>query len=174
MSNVHIHLHVSDLETSRAFYERFLGAAPVKVKPGYVKFLPSFAPVNLALSAGDAGAGKTVDHLGFQVESREAVVELLARVKSSGLEVREEMDTSCLREPGQVLGAQCDGVEWEVYHLNYDVDEDASAGGSTCCTPLAKRKRLSAGDSRNPEGGALRPASPGLDGTHACIVQVNL
>ena len=33
-----------------------------------------------------------------------------------------------------------DGVEWEVYHLNYDVEEDASAGGSTCCTPLAKIK----------------------------------
>jgi catechol 2,3-dioxygenase-like lactoylglutathione lyase family enzyme len=35
MGNVHIHLHVSNLEASRAFYERFLGAEPVKVKPGY-------------------------------------------------------------------------------------------------------------------------------------------
>jgi catechol 2,3-dioxygenase-like lactoylglutathione lyase family enzyme len=140
MSNVHIHLHVSNLDASRAFYERFLGAEPAKVKPGYVKFLPTFAPINLALSAGEAGAGKTVDHLGFQVESRDAVIALLERAKGSGLEVREEMDTSCcyanqdkfwVRDP--------DGVEWEVYHLNYDVDEEASsAGGSTCCTPLAK------------------------------------
>ncbi len=61
MSNVHIHLHVSDLDASRAFYERFLGVEPVKVKPGYVKFLPAFAPINLALSAGEAGAGKTVE-----------------------------------------------------------------------------------------------------------------
>jgi catechol 2,3-dioxygenase-like lactoylglutathione lyase family enzyme len=142
MSNVHIHLHVSNLEASRAFYERFLGAEPVKVKPGYVKFLPAFAPINLALSAGEAGAGKTVDHLGFQVESRETVRALLDRVKASGLEVREEMDTSCcyanqdkfwVRDP--------DGVEWEVYHLNHDVDEEAAAGGgTTCCTPLAKVK----------------------------------
>jgi catechol 2,3-dioxygenase-like lactoylglutathione lyase family enzyme len=58
MSNVHIHHHVSNLEASRAFYERFLGAEPVKVKPGYVKFLPAFAPINLALSAGEAGAGE--------------------------------------------------------------------------------------------------------------------
>lgn len=141
MSNVHIHLHVSNLEASRAFYERFLGAEPVKVKPGYVKFLPEFAPINLALSAGEAGAGKTVDHLGFQVESREAVIALLDRVKASGLEVREEMDTSCcyanqdkfwVRDP--------DGIEWEVYHLNCDVDEEAAATGTTCCTPLAKIK----------------------------------
>ena len=35
MSNVHIHLHVSNLEASRAFYERFLGAEPVaKIKLG--------------------------------------------------------------------------------------------------------------------------------------------
>jgi lactoylglutathione lyase len=141
MSNVHIHLHVSDLEASRAFYERFLGAAPVKVKAGYVKFLPSFAPINLALSAGEAGAGRTVDHLGFQVESRESVQALLERVKASGLAVREEMDTNCcyanqdkfwVRDP--------DGVEWEIYHLNYDLEEEAPAGGTTCCAPPPLRK----------------------------------
>ena len=47
---VHVHMSVSNLEKSRAFYEKFLGVAPVKVKPGYVKFLPAFGPLNLALS----------------------------------------------------------------------------------------------------------------------------
>ena len=141
MSNVHVHLHVSDLDRSRAFYERFLGSEPVKVKPGYVKFLPALAPINLVLSAAEAGAGKTVDHLGFQVDSREAVVALLERVKAAGLEVREEMDTNCcyanqdkfwVRDP--------DGLEWEVYHLNHDLDEDAPAIGETCCPPAAPIK----------------------------------
>src|SRR4051812_38392787 len=95
MSNVHVHLHVSNLEASRAFYERFLGAPPVKVKPDYAKFLPDFAPINLALSAGEPERGRTVDHLGFQVESREQVRSLLARVKAAGIDVREEMDTNC-------------------------------------------------------------------------------
>jgi len=59
-ARVHLHLHVSDLAKSREFYEKFLGAGPVKVKPGYVKFLPEWAPVNLALSGGGAaGAGGT-------------------------------------------------------------------------------------------------------------------
>jgi len=137
--NVHVHLHVSNLAASRAFYERFLGAAPVKVKPGYVKFLPAFAPLNLALSEAEAGAGKTVDHLGFQVESKEIVMSLLERAKAGGLSVREEMDTNCcyanqdkfwVRDP--------DGVEWEVYHLNHDIDEESAAASSICCTPLAK------------------------------------
>jgi catechol 2,3-dioxygenase-like lactoylglutathione lyase family enzyme len=149
MSNVHIHLHVSDLETSRKFYEQFLGAEPVKVRPGYVKFLPSLAPINLALSAGEAGAGKTVDHLGFQVETRDAVAALLERVKATGIAVREELGSDCcyanqdkfwVRDP--------DGIEWEIYHLNYDLEDEAlpSTKDATCCTPLARlSKRPPAG-----------------------------
>jgi catechol 2,3-dioxygenase-like lactoylglutathione lyase family enzyme len=152
MSNVHIHLHVSDIDASRSFYERFLGAEPVKIRPGYVKFLPELAPINLALSAGEAGAGKTVDHLGFQVETRDAVQALLQRVKATGIAVREEMGSDCcyanqdkfwVRDP--------DGIEWEIYHLNYDLEDQAipaapSNNDATCCTPLARlSKRPSAG-----------------------------
>lgn len=95
MANVHIHLHVSNLDASRAFYERFLGAPPAKVKPGYVKFLPPLAPLNLALSAGAADRGSTVSHLGVQVDTKEQVRALLQQAKGAGLEVREEMDTDC-------------------------------------------------------------------------------
>ena len=141
MNNVHVHLHVSDLEASRAFYERFLGAPPVKTRPGYAKFLPDFAPINLALSAGESTRGKTVDHLGFQVASREAVLSLLARVKAAGLEVREELDTNCCyANQDKFWVVDPNGVEWEIYHLNHDLEEDeeASAAASTCCTPLAR------------------------------------
>ena len=51
-AKVHLHMHVSDLEKSREFYQKFFGNAPVKERPGYVKFLPEWAPVNLALSSG--------------------------------------------------------------------------------------------------------------------------
>ena len=47
-AKIHIHIHVSDLNTSREFYQRFFGVGPVKQKNGYVKFLPEFAPINLA------------------------------------------------------------------------------------------------------------------------------
>ena len=73
-AKVHLHIHVSDLTKSRGFYEKSLGGSPVKVKHGYVKFLPEWAPVNLALSigGGHVGAG-TVDHVGVQVDSVETV-----------------------------------------------------------------------------------------------------
>ena len=87
---VHVHMTVSDLAKSREFYARFLGAAPVKDKPGYVKFLPPFGPLNLALSEGRPAEGRGhVDHMGIQVASREIVVRELARVKAAGPAVRE-------------------------------------------------------------------------------------
>jgi predicted lactoylglutathione lyase len=140
MTHVHVHLHVSDLEKSRSFYERFFGTEPVKVRQGYVKFLPSLAPINLALSSGDAGPGKTVDHLGFQVETREAVQMLLQRIKASGVSVREEMGSDCCYSNQDKFWVQDpDGVEWEVYHLNYDLEDQVPpTTDSTCCTPLAR------------------------------------
>jgi len=89
-AKVHVHMHVSDLAKSREFYRAFFGTAPVKEKPGYVKFLPEWGPVNLALSQGDGPAAGTVDHLGVQVESTAEVMAQLARIKAAGLAVREE------------------------------------------------------------------------------------
>jgi lactoylglutathione lyase len=141
-AKVHLHLHVSDLAKSRGFYEKFLGTAPVKVKPGYVKFLPEWAPVNLALSAGGAAGAGTIDHVGVQVAAVDTVMAQLARVKASGLAVREEMGVDCCHaNQDKFWVADPDGVEWEVYHLNYDLEGEAAAprlalakGGSCCAS----------------------------------------
>jgi len=127
-AKVHLHMHVSDLSKSRDFYERFLGGAPVKVKPGYVKFLPEWAPVNLALSEGGHASEGSVNHVGVQVDSVDAVMAHLARVKAAGLAVREEMGVNCCHANQDKFWVQDpDGVDWEVYHLNYDLEEDAPA-----------------------------------------------
>jgi len=126
-AKVHLHLHVSNLAKSREFYRQFLGAAPVKEKPGYVKFLADWAPVNLALSEGTTGSGGVIDHVGIQVESPQTVVAQLARVKSAGVAVREEMGVNCCHANQDKFWVQDpDGVEWEVYHLNYDLEDEAA------------------------------------------------
>ena len=137
MANVHVHLHVTDLQSSTAFYERLLGTSPVKTKPNYVKFLPELAPLNLALSAGDSGANAAVSHLGFEVESKDAVQLLLQRTKIAGLEVREEMSADCCySNQDKFWVVDPDGVEWEIYHVNHDVEADAQApAANTCCAP---------------------------------------
>jgi len=134
---------VSDLAKSREFYEKFLGTGPVKVKEGYVKFLPDWAPVNLALSGGGAAGAGTIDHVGVQVEAVPTVMAQLSRVKAAGLSVREEMGVNCCHANQDKFWVQDpDGVEWEVYHLNYDLEGEVvaprSAGltlakGGSCC-----------------------------------------
>ena len=113
---VHVHMKVSSLEKSRAFYEKFLGTAPVKVKPGYVKFLAPFGPLNLALSeAAPADGHGHVDHMGLQVETGEVVRRELARVKAAGLPVREEMGVDCCHANQDKFWVEDpDGVDWEV------------------------------------------------------------
>jgi catechol 2,3-dioxygenase-like lactoylglutathione lyase family enzyme len=134
---VHVHLTVSDLDKSRAFYELFFGAAPVKIKPGYVKFLPAWGPLNLALSAGRSAGEGHVDHMGIQLASRSEVLQQLARVKAAGLAVREEMGVDCCHANQDKFWVEDpDGVEWEVYVLNHDLaaGEPATARGAR---PLA-------------------------------------
>ena len=139
-AKVHLHMHVSDLAASRAFYEKFLGSDPVKVKPGYVKFLPEWAPVNLALSEGGAAREGTVNHVGVQVDAVDTVMAHLSRVKAAGLPVREEIGVDCCHANQDKFWVRDpDGVEWEVYHLNYDLEGDEPAAAiRNARLPLAK------------------------------------
>jgi len=142
-AKVHLHLKVSDLGRSREFYRTFFGASPVKERAGYVKFLPEWAPVNLALSVGRPGGDGVVNHVGVQVDSPVSVTEHLIRVKAAGLPVREEMGVDCCHANQDKFWVEDpDGVEWEVYHLNYDLEDEAPvtrlsalpiAKSTSCC-----------------------------------------
>ena len=115
----------------------------------------------LDLADGDllAGADQEEEHLeacqvsqglerldvalvGVQLETVDAVMSQLALVKSAGLPVREEMGVNCCHANQDKFWVQDpDGVEWEVYHLNYDLEDDVAkpakglqmAKSSTCC-----------------------------------------
>src|SRR5438128_11920543 len=116
---VHVHMTVSDLAKSRAFYETFLGVSPVKVKPGYVKFLPPWGPLNLALSDGRAAGEGHVNHMGVQLASRDDVMTQLQRVKAAGLPVREEFGVDCCHSSqDKCWGEGTGGVALGGYVLN--------------------------------------------------------
>jgi len=138
---VHVHMQVSDFEKSKEFYARFFGALPVKDKPGYAKFLPALGPINLALSQGRAhDATGPVNHMGIQVDSPETVVGELRRVKAAGLPVVEEKGVDCCHANQDKFWVQDpDGVRWEVYCLNRDIEEEATApaAGAESAKPAA-------------------------------------
>ena len=79
-----------------------------------------------------------MNHVGVQVDSTATVTAHLARVKAAGLPVREEMGVNCCHANQDKFWVQDpDGVEWEVYHLNYDL-EDAEPTTGLKTLPLAK------------------------------------
>ena len=140
-AKVHVHMKVADFEKSKEFYARFFGALPVKDKPGYAKFLPTLGPINLALSPGDpSGAAHPVNHMGVQVESPQAVATELARVRKAGLRVVVENGVNCCHANQDKFWVRDpDGVDWEVYHLNYDLEgEEDTAKPKRAALPLAK------------------------------------
>jgi catechol 2,3-dioxygenase-like lactoylglutathione lyase family enzyme len=133
---VHIHLAVSEIARSTAFYEALFGA-PVKTKPGYRKFLPGFASLNLAMSEHPPGVkSASPEHFGIQFDTRAQVRDHLARVKAAGLEVREEIGVDCCHANQDKFWVRDpDGVDWEFYTVNHDIEkvEEPASGGTACC-----------------------------------------
>ena len=134
VTRMHVHLKVRDLDASREFYQRFLGVAPAKLKLDHVKFLPPFAPVNLVLSTAHRGetAGGFVNHLGIELDSTASVEHHLARVKAAGLPTREQRNVNCCyANQSKFWVIDPDGVEWELYYVNYDLIAKHGGGVET-------------------------------------------
>jgi catechol 2,3-dioxygenase-like lactoylglutathione lyase family enzyme len=130
-TRVHIHIKAQDLNASRDFYERLLGQPPVKLKPDQIKFLPSFAPLNLTLSMAHRhqDSGNSVNHLGIELESADAVLQHLDRVKANGIATREQLKVNCCyANQTKFWVIDPDGVEWELYHVNHDLIEKHGGG----------------------------------------------
>jgi len=96
-----------------------------------------------------AGEGH-VNHMGVQLPSRDDVVTQLERVKAAGLPVREEFGVDCCHANQDKFWVEDpDGVEWEVYVLNHDLEDESPAleresqaprglrlaKAATCCAP---------------------------------------
>ena len=134
---IHLSFPVRDLDRSVTFYRKFFGEDPVKTHPGYVKFLPSIAPLNLALYSDGKAAGGAANHFGIEVRDHETVLRHLLRIRTSGLETREEMDCDCCYANQDKFWVEDpDGREWEIYVLNRDLDEPGGRDEEACCADL--------------------------------------
>jgi catechol 2,3-dioxygenase-like lactoylglutathione lyase family enzyme len=138
---LHVHLSVANLDSSREFYEKLLGVAPVKQKADLIKFVPAFAPINLTLSPAkqDMVEGRTMNHLGIEMDSNEVVIEYLERIKADGIAARAQLNVNCCyANQSKFWVVDPDGVEWEIYHVNHDTAEKHGGAVETGgCQPPA-------------------------------------
>ena len=88
----------------------------------------------------ELAAEGTVNHVGVQVDAVNTVMAHLARVKAAGIPVIEEMGVDCCHANQDKFWVRDpDGVDWEVYHLNYDLEgEEDTAKPKRAALPLAK------------------------------------
>lgn len=143
MSRAQLALNVDDLDEAIAFYSKLFNTSPAKVKPGYANFAVTEPPLKLVLIE-NPGHGGTINHLGVEVESSQAVHAEIARLTDEGMFTEEEIGTTCCfatQDKVWVTGPA--GEKWEVYTVLADSDTFGTnsttliadgAGAGTCCT----------------------------------------
>ncbi|MDR2856906.1 MAG: VOC family protein [Novosphingobium sp.] len=146
MKRFHVHLGVTDLDASIAFYSGLFGAGPTVTRPDYARWMLDDPRINFAISQ-KCGADKGVEHLGVQVEDAAELAEVYGRLKATDRPVLEEGATTCCYAQSEKSWiADPDGVVWEaflttgdstVYGESPDLAGLASAGATAnaCCAP---------------------------------------
>ena len=116
MKRLHLHIKVSDLDASKAFYSALFDMAPTVDKPGYVKWMVEDPKVNFAISPS-VTTPIGLNHLGIQVESGEELAEMEARLQKAEASYRpEENATCCYANSDKHWALGPDAMVWEMFH----------------------------------------------------------
>ncbi|MEE4023833.1 ArsI/CadI family heavy metal resistance metalloenzyme [Gordonia sp. PKS22-38] len=139
MARVQLALNVDDLDAAVDFYRKMFGTEPAKRRPGYANFAVADPPLKLVLME-NPGRGGSLNHLGVEVESTEAVRSEIERLRAEGLTTAEEFGTACCyatQDKTWVSGP--DDEDWEFYTVLGDADvlcnvpDGAETERSACC-----------------------------------------
>ena len=142
---MHVSLYVSNIAETVNFYTAFFGQPAVKIKPNYAKYVLDNPSLIISFVENKERVQQNFGHLGFQVETIEALKEQLAIAKTKNLPILEEMGTNCCYAmQDKFWVTDPDGVQWEVYFFHRDAEfndphyqkEEASA----CCIPSSSEK----------------------------------
>jgi catechol 2,3-dioxygenase-like lactoylglutathione lyase family enzyme len=158
VSRVQLALNVTDLEAAVEFYSKLFATEPAKRRPGYANFAIADPPLKLILFQGD-GTGGTINHLGVEVDSTEAVAAAQRRLAGVGLATAvEDQVTCCFALQDKVWVDDPDGAPWEVYTVLRDVEQTPPCS----CAPAGGE-----GEAAEAPISALRTVEPGAP-SHCC------
>jgi catechol 2,3-dioxygenase-like lactoylglutathione lyase family enzyme len=153
MKRLHVHVAVDDLTASINFYSALFAAEPSVIKSDYAKWMLDDPRVNFAISARGRAAG--LDHLGIQVENKDELNEVYARLREAGgqagVQVIEQGQTSCCYARSEKSWIDDPaGIAWETF-LTFGGTTDYGDGSGereariaksidnnkVCCSPEA-------------------------------------
>src|SRR6478735_1862702 len=142
MARTQLALNVDSLDEAVVFYAKLFDTPPAKVKPGYANFAIAEPPLKLVLIE-NPGHGGTLNHLGVEVASSEAVHGEIARLTDEGLFTEEEIGTTCcFATQDKVWVTGPGGERWEVYTVVADSEtfgtsphhgDTTDSGAGVCC-----------------------------------------
>jgi catechol 2,3-dioxygenase-like lactoylglutathione lyase family enzyme len=154
MKRLHVSVAVEDLDRSVRFYSTLFAAEPTVLKTDYAKWMLDDPRVNFSITARGRHPG--FDHLGIQVEDREELDEVYARLRAAERPVVEQgAVTCCYANSEKAWVSDPQGIAWEAFlthGLNAEFGDGsdplapAAAKSSACCDqpvpskgePLAK------------------------------------
>jgi len=142
MTRIQLALNVDHLDEAITFYSKLFNTPPAKVKPGYANFAVAEPPLKLVLIE-NPGQGGSLNHLGIEVESSDAVQAEIGRLTDEAMFTEEEIGTTCCFATQDKVWVTAPGGErWEVYAVLADAetfgsvpqDVDSSDDhGCACC-----------------------------------------
>lgn len=143
MKRFHVHLHVSDLAASLAFYSKLFAVEPARVEADYAKWMLTDPPVNFAISMRGAQPG--LDHLGIQVDNADDLIALKAQAQAADMALLDEGETTCCyARSDKYWVTDPQGVAWEQFHtlgniptFNDGNSSSKQATAQTCFAPKA-------------------------------------
>jgi len=143
MKRMHVHVSVDDLRHSIAFYSALFAAQPTVVKTDYAKWMLDDPRVNFAISARGRQPG--LDHLGIQVEDKDELNEVYARLHKAGGNVIEQGQTNCCYAKSEKSWIDDPaGIAWETFLTTGESIDYGDGSGErvarlakekSCCTP---------------------------------------
>ena len=136
MKRFHVHVSVSDLSKSIAFYSAMFGAEPTVVKPDYAKWMLEHPRVNFAIS--NRGQTPGVNHLGVQAEDEAELDAIHANLRNADASITPEKGAHCcyaVSDKYWITDPQ--GVAWESFHSLDSIpvygSDQAAATSTSCC-----------------------------------------
>jgi catechol 2,3-dioxygenase-like lactoylglutathione lyase family enzyme len=114
MKRFHVHVAVSDLDKSIAFYSAMFGEHPYVVKPDYAKWMLDDPRINFAIS--HRGQPPGVNHLGMQAESDEELEAIHANLQRADTAVVAEKNAHCCyAKSDKYWVTDPQGIAWESF-----------------------------------------------------------